>query len=190
MTLSPQNKLNLGALVLVVGPSGSGKDSLIARAKSEFENNPRFIFPRRVITRDAVTSAEDHETMSIQEFEHASLANQFALSWQAHGLAYGIRRNIVDALQAGRNVIANVSRQVITEAECLGFPVIIISVLCRPALLAERIAARGRETKSEILQRLTREASIVVNTARVIEIRNETTIDEAAENFIAALRQI
>ena len=40
-----------GALVLVVGPSGAGKDALIAAAREALEANTRFTFPRRVVTR-------------------------------------------------------------------------------------------------------------------------------------------
>ena len=40
----------------------------------------------------------------------------FVLSWCAHGLAYGVPREISKALEEGRCVIANVSRGVIAEA--------------------------------------------------------------------------
>lgn len=177
-----------GALILVVGPSGSGKDSLIGSAKEALKHNAQFIFPRRVITRQALASAEDHDTMTIEEFNQAEAEGAFALNWQAHGLSYGIRRDILDALAAGHRVIVNVSRGVIRAAEALGFPVIIVSILCRPELLAERIAARGRESKGDILLRLKRDAPIQYETAKYVEIRNETTLEEATARFIAAIR--
>jgi len=40
-------------LVLVVGPSGAGKDSLLKAAREEFRGDPRIGFARRVITRPA-----------------------------------------------------------------------------------------------------------------------------------------
>ena len=42
---------SLGSLVLVVGPSGVGKDTLIGGAKQALENDRRFTFVRRVVTR-------------------------------------------------------------------------------------------------------------------------------------------
>lgn len=173
----------------MVGPSGSGKDTLIARAKDALGEDTRFVFPRRVITREALASAEDHDTMTEHEFDEALAMNSFALHWQAHGLSYGIRRECLYDMQNGQTVIINVSRGMIPKAERLGFPVIILSVLCRPDLLAERIAARGRESKDDILARLKREAPIAVTSAKLIEIRNETTIDEAASHFVAAIRE-
>lgn len=187
--LSPDFQSKSGTLVLVVGPSGSGKDSLIARAKSELQPKSNYVFPKRVITRAAVPSAEDHDTMTEHEFNEALAMNRFALHWQAHGLFYGIRREYIDDMRNGQTIIINVSRGVIPSAEQLGFPVVVLSILCRPELLAERIAARGRESKDDILARLKREAPIAATSAKLVEIRNETTIDEAASHFIAAIRE-
>lgn len=178
-----------GSFVLVVGPSGSGKDTLIEAAKVELRNDPRFAFPRRVITRPAMVGAEDHDTMSEEEFAAAKDRDAFALSWKAHGLSYGIPSASLDLMRAGKTVIVNVSRSVIGNAEKLGVPVLVISVLCRAELLAERIAARGRETKVDILSRLEREAPIRISSAQLFEVRNETRISDAAARFIGAIRR-
>ncbi len=69
-------------LVLVVGPSGAGKDSLLQTAREAFRCDPRIGFARRVITRPADPDGENHEPVSEAEFT----ARDFALSWSAHGL--------------------------------------------------------------------------------------------------------
>lgn len=56
-----------GRLVLVVGPSGAGKDTLIDYARSRLEADPDFHFARRVITRPP-SVGEDHESVDVEEF--------------------------------------------------------------------------------------------------------------------------
>ena len=101
-----------GVLVLVVGPSGAGKDTLLDAARERLADDQRFRFVRRVITRPAEAGGETHEAVSRAEFT----ARRFALSWQAHGLSYGIPLDIAGDITAGRIVVANVSRGVIVEA--------------------------------------------------------------------------
>ena len=53
-----------GQLVLIVGPSGVGKDTLIAWLRERLGNRPDVMFVRRTVTRKADTTLEDHDTMS------------------------------------------------------------------------------------------------------------------------------
>jgi ribose 1,5-bisphosphokinase len=105
-----------GTLVLVVGPSGAGKDTLISGARGALMGDARFVFPRRAITRSPLAGGEDNETMPPGAFAAAMAAGAFALAWRAHGLSYGIPVAIEAALGQGRHVVANVSRSVIVEA--------------------------------------------------------------------------
>jgi ribose 1,5-bisphosphokinase len=77
---------------------------------------------------------------------------------------------------------------VIAEAEALEARVTVISVKCRPELLAERIARRGRESADEILLRLKRDAPIKTTTARVVEVINETDPLDVIDTVIDAIR--
>jgi phosphonate metabolism protein PhnN/1,5-bisphosphokinase (PRPP-forming) len=187
-TSSQNSEIKKGALVLVVGPSGSGKDTLIGLARTRLADEPRFIFPRRVITREAQADAEDHDTLDVATFDAARRAGQFALHWGAHGLFYGLTKASLEPVNSGATAIINVSRSVIAEAEALEARITVISVKCRPELLAERIARRGRETADDILLRLKREAPIRATTARVIEIINETDPLDVVNTVIEAIR--
>jgi phosphonate metabolism protein PhnN/1,5-bisphosphokinase (PRPP-forming) len=173
-------------LVLVVGPSGAGKDSLIGRAREALEHDRRFVFARRVVTRPA--SDEDHDTLDDQDFRRAEETGGFLLSWRAHGLAYGIPACARDDLARGRVVVANVSRAAVQIAEELGVRVRVLHVTASWAILAARIAARGRETTADIERRLGREAALHTHGAEVVEMRNDGPLDHGAVQFIDALK--
>ena len=168
-------------LVLVVGPSGAGKDSLLNAARTAFRDDRRFSFARRVITRPADPHGEDHEPVTEADFT----ARVFALSWSAHGLRYGIPE---DATVAAPVVVANVSRGVIADA-ARKFPIRVIEVTAPAEILAQRLAARGRESADDIARRLDRTATIPIG-VDVATVWNDATLAEGVERFVAALRQV
>ena len=57
-----------GTLILVIGPSGAGKDSIIAGAAERLRDDKRILFARRVITRPAHAGGENHLAVSAGEF--------------------------------------------------------------------------------------------------------------------------
>lgn len=170
-------------LLLVVGPSGAGKDTLLNAARCALVGDRRFRFVRRVITRPADAGGEDHEPVTETEFA----ARDFALHWQAHGLRYGIPADVADDVARGIAVVANVSRAVIAGAAAR-FPVRVIEVTAPPQVLAERLAARNRETPIDIAARLARAVPLPVNIV-VETVLNDATPEAGVERFLAALNR-
>ncbi|MEQ8249699.1 MAG: phosphonate metabolism protein/1,5-bisphosphokinase (PRPP-forming) PhnN [Oceanibaculum nanhaiense] len=177
-----------GYLVLVVGPSGAGKDSLLDGARAALAGDPRFVFARREITRPADSGGEDHIAVSRPDFEQRRDGGLYALSWDAHDLGYGIPKGVEADLAAGRIVIANVSRGVLEEARGKYGRVAIVSISVSPEILAARLRARGRETEAQIEGRLARAAAFKVTGPDVIDIRNDGDLAESVAAFVAALR--
>ena len=169
-----------GRLILVVGPSGAGKDTLLNFARQHFADRADIVFAHRVITRPADIT-EDHEPATEAEFG----AQDFALSWQAHGLSYGIRKDIEADLAAGKQVIANVSRGIIARAR-EKYRTFLIEISASPDILAARLAQRGRETAADIAARLAR---VVEKTPADAVILNDTTPEEAGLRFVALIEQ-
>ena len=101
-----------GTLVLVVGPSGAGKDSIIRGAQNAFADDPHFVFPRRIVTRKADIAAEDHDSITDMAFALSVAKGDYAVWWKAHGNSYGLPITIDDDLRIGRTVIFNCSRTV------------------------------------------------------------------------------
>jgi ribose 1,5-bisphosphokinase len=178
-----------GTLVLIVGPSGAGKDSLIRHAMAELAEEPDFVFPRRVVTRPPDEN-ESHDEMSPEAFEKAREDGQFALSWTAHGSHYGIPRSIDTSLKAGKVVAVNVSRTVLDEAMRTYPRLVALLVTAPAALLAERLALRGREDCAAVNRRVARPAPPLPPELRVIEIANAGSFETAARRFSHLLRDI
>jgi ribose 1,5-bisphosphokinase len=168
-------------LVLVVGPSGAGKDTLLDAARQTLAGDQRFRFVRRVITRPADAGGEAHEPVTEAEFA----TRDFALAWQAHGLHYGITADITTDLDAGRVVVANVSRGVIAEA-ARRFPVRVIEISAPPEILAARLARRGRESAADVTARLARNV-VLPDGVPVETVMNDTTMEVGVARFLAAL---
>jgi ribose 1,5-bisphosphokinase len=144
-----------GRLVLVVGPSGAGKDTLIGLARAACGDDGNIVFPRRVVTR-AATSFEDNEQVSPEVFRQAQARGDFAVHWEAHGHCYALPRAIDDDIRAGRAVVANVSRGVVDTMRRAYAAVVVVSVTAPPEILAERLAARARGSDGKIADRLNR----------------------------------
>jgi phosphonate metabolism protein PhnN/1,5-bisphosphokinase (PRPP-forming) len=170
-------------LVLVVGPSGAGKDTLLEAARQALAGDARFRFVRRVITRPADAGGEAHEAVTEEEFGRRS----FALQWQAHGLRYGLPADVVDDVARGIVVVANVSRTVVAEAE-RRFAIRVIEATAPPAVLAARLSARGRESTADVAARLAR--SIAVSNGVAVEtVMNDGTLEDGVRKFLAALNR-
>ena len=176
-----------GQLILIVGPSGAGKDTLLDGAKLEFASDSRLVFAKRMITRPA--KDEDNETISMEEFIKRQSDGLFLLSWQAHGLGYGLPISLKEKLDHGCCVVANVSRAILQEAEELGYGVTVIHITASHDLLKARLARRGREEAEDLDHRVNREAPLTIRAARLIEIRNENSPIQGIVEFNQALRQ-
>jgi ribose 1,5-bisphosphokinase len=144
-----------GRLVLVVGPSGAGKDTLLGLAKAACADDGNVVFPRRVITREA-SAAEENEEVSIGTFQVALTRGEYAMHWEAHGHYYALSRAMDDEIRAGRTVVANVSRTVIGAMRRAYTNVVVVSITAPPDVLAERLAMRRRSSDGRLEARLGR----------------------------------
>ncbi|MGE0237227.1 MAG: phosphonate metabolism protein/1,5-bisphosphokinase (PRPP-forming) PhnN [Parvibaculaceae bacterium] len=176
-----------GKLVLVVGPSGAGKDSLLRHAAEQLAEDRRIVFPRRAITRQLSDATEIHDSLTVDEFRAAEERGDFALSWTAHGLHYGIPAAIGRDLDAGRVVVVNVSRAIIAEAGTRFPDIAVLHVTAPVTVVAERLARRGRETADDIARRIARELPHFETRFETVTIINDTELSRAAAAFTAAL---
>ncbi|MFN3509450.1 MAG: phosphonate metabolism protein/1,5-bisphosphokinase (PRPP-forming) PhnN [Allorhizobium sp.] len=137
----------IGTLVVVVGPSGVGKDSLIDFARRHFDGRDDIRFARRSITRPSDAVGEDHHPVTPVAFEELSSSGAFSVSWHAHGLGYGISTDVLDDLAEGRTVVVNGSRSALASFRGAFPKLLVVNVTARADVLAKRLATRGRETE-------------------------------------------
>jgi ribose 1,5-bisphosphokinase len=175
-----------GRLVLVVGPSGAGKDTLIGLAKAACGDDGNIVFPRRVVTREA-TSFEDNEQVSLDAFRQALARGDFAVHWQAHGHCYALPRAIDDDIRARRTVVANVSRTVVDTMRRGYADVVVVSITAPPEILAARLAGRARGSDGKIADRLSR-AVEGVTAAPDITITNVGGVEDHARQLTQIIR--
>jgi ribose 1,5-bisphosphokinase len=175
-----------GTLVLVVGPSGAGKDTLLTLARHRLAGDPRFVFPRRCVTRPA-GGDEDHDTLDPAAFADAAADGRFLLHWQAHGLSYGVPASAAGDLARGCTVAVNASRAVVAEA-LPRFPRLAVAyITAPPEVLAQRLSARSREQASDAAARLARAGPKLPEAAPVTVIMNDGPPGRAAEALVGLL---
>ena len=177
-----------GRLVLVVGPSGAGKDTLIGLAQAALADNCNVVFPRRVVTREASPS-EDNEYMGPEAFRRALARGDLAVHWEAHGHCYGLPRSIVDDIRDGRTVVVNVSRTVVEAMRRTYADVIVVAVTAPPEVLAERLAARTRSSDGRIADRLGRVVDGIA-AAPDLTIINVGHAEERARELLQVIRGV
>ena len=177
-----------GVFVAVVGPSGVGKDSLIRFAQNRLGADVSFV--RRVVTRPADSGSEDHDTMALADFARAEAAGQFALSWDAHGLRYGLPASLDEDLDRGRVVVANLSRGVIGALMRRYPDAVVVSVTAQREVIARRLEGRGRETPESIQRRLERSVPGERMPASTVVIDNSGALETAGEHFVRLLEDL
>jgi len=173
-----------GRLIAVVGPSGVGKDTVIDALCAEI---PGLVRARRTITRSGEARGEDFESADAARFLERERAGDFALSWEAHGLRYGVPASIRSDLDAGHDVTVNLSRRVLDEARRLFPGMRVLSLTARPEVLAMRLSGRGRETAEDIAERLARAQEFAVSGDDVIRVDNSGSLAESVAAARAAL---
>jgi ribose 1,5-bisphosphokinase len=146
-----------GRLIYLIGPSGSGKDSLLDAAREPMaERGCRIV--RRVITRSAEAKGEAAHAVGVEQFLTMQAQGAFALSWFANGLHYGIPVEIDQWLADGHDVLINGSRGHLPQARERYPDLLAVLLNVDQAVLRERLLARGRESVEEIDARLARNA--------------------------------
>ncbi|MEM0900832.1 MAG: phosphonate metabolism protein/1,5-bisphosphokinase (PRPP-forming) PhnN [Pseudomonadota bacterium] len=177
-----------GLLIAIVGPSGSGKDSLIRWLQENNDADFPLRFVRRYITREDVDGHEDSIAVTHDDFDKLKKDGELAVSWEAHGLKYGLPRSSLDDVIAGHLVVVNGSRQallVISEA----FPnMLVINLQVERSELVRRLSERGRENPAEVAKRLGRSDIRISDQFDCVTIDNSGPLDHTGNRVLKAVK--
>lgn len=177
-------------LIYVVGPSGAGKDSLLAWLGSHWPGPGQMCVARRTITRPVQAGGEAHEPVTEAEFDGLLASGCFALHWAANGLAYGIRHEEL-AQPAGSCVCVNGSRAHLADALAQWPGLRVLHVTAPVDVLAQRLQARGREAAAQMASRLVRSPPLpAIDSANLCQVCNDGPLDKAGNQALAWLMQI
>ncbi|GAC1378573.1 MAG: phosphonate metabolism protein/1,5-bisphosphokinase (PRPP-forming) PhnN [Pseudarthrobacter sp.] len=177
-----------GEFVSLLGPSGSGKDSILENTRAALSERGGIVFPQRHITRPA-GAGEDHKPVSEEEFHLARQRGEFALTWQAHGLAYGIPAHVFNVVEAGDLVVANVSRGVLKQLPGLFTNVHVARVTVSDDVRHARILARGREDGTAAAARVARPDPAPDHPVD-LEIVNDGPLEDASGALVEFLMRV
>jgi len=180
----------LGSLVLVVGPSGVGKDTLIAGARQALDGDRRFSFVRRLVTRAPWGGGDEHDEIEPALFAELEADGRLALCWEAHERRYGLPLSVDTDIALGRVVVASVSRHVVLEARAKYPNAAVVLITAEISRRAERLLKRGRENAGQITARLARESPPVPPGVFPVIIDNSGPLAIGITAFVMALRAI
>ena len=177
--------MSAGRLIAVVGPSGVGKDSVMAgmiAARSDMR------LVRRSITRAPGLGGEDYDALTQDAFANAAQSGAFCVYWTAHGLSYGIPADVLTDVQRSKDCLANFSRSALLQAAEIFPNLTILNITASPATLARRLAGRGRETEAEIAARLAQANKCLPVGLDVATIANDGALEDTVTMALAALQ--
>ncbi len=148
-----------GTLFLIVGNSGSGKDSIISGLAKKYPSNLIQIYvPKRYITRFP-SEFEKNISITTREFREMDKNGMFALKWHIYELDYGIPIEIENYLKNGHPVIINVSRTIVKEAREKYKNIKVIFIEVPFEITYKRIKDRKRESEVLLKERIERARS-------------------------------
>ena len=179
----------MSVIAYVMGPSGAGKDTLLALARRELAGST-ILFAHRFVTRDAAAGHENFISLSQEEFALRARLDLFSFTWQAHGLRYGISREIELWQTAGCRVVISGSRAHFTTQLMDRTDIAPILITAPAQVLAERLRRRAREDDAAQSERLARATALQIDHPRLVRIDNDGAPEDGAARLVQALRAL
>ncbi|MCD6507756.1 guanylate kinase [Candidatus Poribacteria bacterium] len=174
-----------GQLIVISGPSGSGKSSLVDLLLRRNPSLRRSISATTRRPRREERDGVDYHFMSVERFKEGMERGEF-LEWAVYnGNYYGTPRKGVDeAISRGEDILLTIEVQGAAQIRRIYPDALLIFILPpSPESLRERIKRRGSESEEEIERRL-RIAEDEISKIEIYDffvINREGELEKAAE---------
>jgi ribose 1,5-bisphosphokinase len=176
-----------GRLIAVVGPSGVGKDSVMAGIHDAL---PETHLVRRVITRAPNLGGEDYKSVSVDAFQSMVVNGDFAVHWGAHGLFYGIPASVEHLLNSGTDCLVNFSRKALLDGAAIFPRFTVLNITAPPETLARRLAQRGRETPTDIARRIAEAEKPLPTGLEVFHLSNDGPLSQTVNVAVSLIHPV
>lgn len=170
-------------IILIVGASGAGKDSLLNIAKKHFKDNASFNFVQRFIDR---IPDNNEKNFFIDTASFNLLDNFFISKWEANAHHYGIPKHFIKPNCIN---IISISREAIKDFESKFKNVYVIEIYVPLSLLKQRLEARGREDSNQIEHRL-KMAKKKVKARNLTRFNNARNFTQCGKKFCDLIQSI
>lgn len=186
-----------GIFVLVVGPSGSGKDTLITAATAAYPDIVLSISCTTRSMRPGETDGVDYHFLSREAFEHRIAAGEF-LEWAKYGENYygTLRSTIDEAVAGGKLIMSDIEVQGVRQVRAGALPPserVFVYVDAGPwEALERRITARAPITPEELKRRKVRyedERTFKDHADYIVE-NLDGGLDVAKQQFVAVVKEL
>lgn len=150
------SEIRKGMLLVISGPSGTGKGTLIKRL---MEEDPTLVFSVSATTRAPRPGEIDgvhYHFVTNEQYDQLVAENAFVEYATVHGNRYGtLRSEVYERLQRGENVVLDIDVQGALNVIALEKEKVSIFIL-PPSMkeLRERLTGRGTETEEAVERRL------------------------------------
>lgn len=185
-----------GKLVLVVAPSGSGKDTLMEAAEAAFPDLPTLVTCTTRAPRPGEVNGVDYHFFTREEFDHRIALGEF-LEWAEYsGNRYGtLRASIEEVLERGEVLVAAIEVQGARQMRTLLPPQELAIVYIEAGgweVLKRRIEARAPISPEELAKRYERylDEATFKEEADVVVENLDGKLEEGTAAFVAAIGAI
>ena len=197
MNTAPDTPARTGMILILSGPSGSGKSSIYKLAIGDLGAIEFSVSCTTRQPRPGETDGVDYHFITREKFDELVAEHAFAEHAEVHGNCYGtLKSELLDRVRRGIDVLLDIDVQGATqlrklcESSCEFRRACVFIFIMPPSFeeLERRLRARGTETEESILRRLANAKGEMEHASEYDHVIVNDDLARAAAEFTALVR--